>query len=157
MHESSCGGLCFAGWPLRKTSHDSTFLTSFFTFHPYRYILSQAAILGDHAKDAKGYGWSNLDAGTHDWATLRSNVQDYIKGLNFSYRVQLREAGVTYLNKLGAIFVVNCCCLLLFSICQSAIALMLLVPLLLAENILCNNICVLILFQVLSRAPIVWS
>jgi len=28
-------------------------------------------------------------------------VQDYIKGLNFSYRVQLREAGITYLNKLG--------------------------------------------------------
>jgi len=28
-------------------------------------------------------------------------VQDHIKGLNFSYRVQLREAGVTYLNKLG--------------------------------------------------------
>jgi len=65
-------------------------------------LFHQAAILGDHAKDAKGYGWSNLDAGTHDWATLRSNVQDYIKGLNFSYRVQLREAGVTYLNKLGA-------------------------------------------------------
>lgn len=39
--------------------------------------------------------------GKHDWATLRNNVQDYIKSLNFSYRVQLREAGVTYLNKLG--------------------------------------------------------
>jgi thioredoxin/glutathione reductase (selenoprotein) len=64
-------------------------------------LMHHAAILGDAAKDAKGYGWSNLDAGKHDWATLRQNVQDHIKGLNFSYRVQLREAGVTYFNKLG--------------------------------------------------------
>mmetsp|Transcript_55540 Transcript_55540/g.109643 ORF Transcript_55540/g.109643 Transcript_55540/m.109643 type:complete len:597 (-) Transcript_55540:367-2157(-) len=64
-------------------------------------LMHHAAILGDAAKDAKGYGWSNLDSGVHDWATLRQNVQDHIKGLNFSYRVQLREAGVTYLNKLG--------------------------------------------------------
>jgi thioredoxin reductase (NADPH) len=64
-------------------------------------LMHHAAILGDAAKDAKGYGWTNLDAGKHDWTTLRQNVQDHIKGLNFSYRVQLREAGVTYLNKLG--------------------------------------------------------
>lgn len=64
-------------------------------------MMHHAAILGDAAKDAKGYGWSNLDTGKHDWATLRQNVQDHIKGLNFSYRVQLRETGVTYLNKLG--------------------------------------------------------
>ena len=39
--------------------------------------------------------------GTHDWVALRQSVQDYIKGLNFGYRVALREAGVVYLNKLG--------------------------------------------------------
>ena len=64
-------------------------------------LMHQAALLGEGAKDAKGYGWANLDAGKHDWPTLRQNVQDHIKGLNFSYRVQLREAGITYLNKLG--------------------------------------------------------
>jgi len=87
--------------------HTTFFLTFSLSFQPSSLSphLLQAAILGDHAKDAKGYGWNNLDAGTHDWATLRSNVQDYIKGLNFSYRVQLREAGVTYLNKLGEICV----------------------------------------------------
>jgi len=42
-----------------------------------------------------------LDKGKHSWETLRQNVQDHIKGLNFAYRVQLREAGVTYINKLG--------------------------------------------------------
>jgi thioredoxin reductase (NADPH) len=57
--------------------------------------------LGEGAHDAKGFGWSGLDKGKHSWETLRQNVQDHIKGLNFAYRVQLREVGVTYINKLG--------------------------------------------------------
>lgn len=63
-------------------------------------LMHQAALLGEHIKDSKGFGWSTGEK-KHDWVTLRDNVQDYIKGLNFGYRVQLREAGVTYLNKLG--------------------------------------------------------
>jgi thioredoxin reductase (NADPH) len=35
------------------------------------------------------------------WETLRENVQNYIFGLNFKYRVRLREKNVTYLNKLA--------------------------------------------------------
>jgi len=35
------------------------------------------------------------------WETLRENVQNYIRGLNFKYRVALREKEVTYLNKLA--------------------------------------------------------
>ena len=35
------------------------------------------------------------------WETLRENVQNYIRGLNFKYRVAFREKEVTYLNKLG--------------------------------------------------------
>lgn len=58
--------------------------------------------IGEGAHCAKGFGWSGLDGGKHDWEVLRQNVQDHIKSLNFSYRVQLREAGVTYLNKLGS-------------------------------------------------------
>ncbi len=64
-------------------------------------LMHTAAILGDLAKDAKGYGWENLQEGKHNWATLKDNVQDHIRGINFGYRVQLREKGVTYLNKLG--------------------------------------------------------
>mmetsp|Transcript_7691 Transcript_7691/g.12776 ORF Transcript_7691/g.12776 Transcript_7691/m.12776 type:complete len:610 (+) Transcript_7691:75-1904(+) len=64
-------------------------------------LMHQSALLGEAAKDAKGYGWMGLENGKHDWETMRSNVQDHIKGINFSYRVQLREAGVTYLNRLG--------------------------------------------------------
>jgi len=35
------------------------------------------------------------------WATLRENIHNYIRGLNFKYRVALREKEVTYLNKLA--------------------------------------------------------
>ena len=34
--------------------------------------------------------------------------QDHIKGINFGYRVELREEGVTYLNKLGEKRAVQC-------------------------------------------------
>ena len=64
-------------------------------------LMHYGATLGDLAKDAKGYGWSGLETPSHDWKTLRSHVQDHIKGLNFGYRVSLREAGVTYYNALG--------------------------------------------------------
>lgn len=37
----------------------------------------------------------------HKWETMRENVQNFIRGLNFKYRVNLREKNVTYLNKLG--------------------------------------------------------
>lgn len=38
----------------------------------------------------------------HSWETLKQNVQNHIRGLNFKYRVDLREKEVTYLNMLGS-------------------------------------------------------
>jgi len=35
------------------------------------------------------------------WETIRENIQNHIRGLNFKYRVRLREKEVTYLNKLA--------------------------------------------------------
>lgn len=35
------------------------------------------------------------------WGVLRSNIQNYIRSLNFKYRVRLREKNVTYLNQLA--------------------------------------------------------
>mmetsp|Transcript_23849 Transcript_23849/g.40601 ORF Transcript_23849/g.40601 Transcript_23849/m.40601 type:complete len:644 (-) Transcript_23849:377-2308(-) len=40
-------------------------------------------------------------AATHSWDMLKQNVQNHIRGLNFKYRVDLREKEVTYLNLLG--------------------------------------------------------
>lgn len=41
------------------------------------------ALMGDHQKAAASFGWKNTmtaAAGNHDWAAMRSNVQDHIKG-----------------------------------------------------------------------------
>jgi thioredoxin/glutathione reductase (selenoprotein) len=35
------------------------------------------------------------------WELVRENIQNYIRGLNFKYRVRLREKEVTYFNKLA--------------------------------------------------------
>jgi len=64
-------------------------------------LMHTAAILHEMAHDAKSYGWEGGDGASHNWNTLKENVQDHIKGINFGYRVQLREKGVEYLNKLG--------------------------------------------------------
>eukprot|EP00536_Pseudo-nitzschia_multiseries_P008333 jgi/Psemu1/257115/estExt_Genewise1Plus.C_2100048 len=36
-----------------------------------------------------------------NWGVAKSNIQNYIRGLNFKYRVRLREKSVQYLNKLA--------------------------------------------------------
>jgi len=38
---------------------------------------------------------------TVKWGVIRENIQNHIRGLNFKYRVRLREKEVTYLNKLA--------------------------------------------------------
>lgn len=63
-------------------------------------LMHNAALLGEHSDNSSFYGWEGA-APKHDWSTLRQNVQDHIKGINFGYRVALREEGITYLNKLG--------------------------------------------------------
>lgn len=81
-------------------------------------LMHNAALLTDNSKlDAPHYGigvtpqmeesWMGMSqddeekGGVHSWETLRSNVQNHIRGLNFKYRVDLREKEVTYLNQLG--------------------------------------------------------
>ena len=63
--------------------------------------------------DTEAFGISagemTIDNGNNDkgilthfhWETMRENVQNYIRGLNFKYRVRLREKNVQYLNKLA--------------------------------------------------------
>jgi thioredoxin reductase (NADPH) len=49
---------------------------------------------------AKDFGWQGSHA-SHMWSTMVDKVQDYIRSLNFGYRVQLRDQNVKYENKLG--------------------------------------------------------
>mmetsp|Transcript_28234 Transcript_28234/g.60589 ORF Transcript_28234/g.60589 Transcript_28234/m.60589 type:complete len:630 (-) Transcript_28234:270-2159(-) len=43
-----------------------------------------------------------IETETH-WDVVKSNIQNYIRGLNFKYRVRLREKSVQYLNKLATL------------------------------------------------------
>lgn len=69
-------------------------------------LMHTAALINEslHA-DTKPFGIVNEMNGSssiqHSWETMRENVQNYIRGLNFKYRVNLRENEVTYFNKLG--------------------------------------------------------
>ena len=46
------------------------------------------------------YGWKGAENVTlkHDWTVLRGNVQNYIKGINFSYKAKMQEIGADYIN-----------------------------------------------------------
>ena len=52
-------------------------------------------------RDAAEFGWQNITNPKHDWATMQTTIGNYIKSLNFSYKVQLRSANVTYLDGLA--------------------------------------------------------
>jgi len=68
-------------------------------------LFHQSALIGDVLhQDAKSFGWTEAAknvTGTHQWDELTQSVQDYIRGLNFKYRVELREKNVKYENFLG--------------------------------------------------------
>jgi len=71
-------------------------------------LMHTAALISDSVQqDTKAFGImgvSRREEGQeqhHSWGVMKDNVQNYIRGLNFKYRVNLRENEVTYLNKLG--------------------------------------------------------
>lgn len=63
-------------------------------------LMHNAALLAEHNHASASFGWEGQTA-NHNWETLRQNVQDHIKGINFGYKVALREEGLTYINKLA--------------------------------------------------------
>ena len=42
-------------------------------------LMHNAALLGEAAHDAVGYGWVGGNSATHSWEKLRESVQDHIK------------------------------------------------------------------------------
>jgi len=63
-------------------------------------LMHQAAILGESIKDAHEYGWNSEPEKTkHDWPKMVEQIQNHIGGLNWGYRVSLREKSVTYMNE----------------------------------------------------------
>jgi len=62
-------------------------------------LMHQAALLGEAVKDAKSFGWGVEQSPAHDWKKMVEEVQNHIGGLNWGYRVALREKKVTYFNE----------------------------------------------------------
>ena len=54
----------------------------------------------ENYKSASDFGWK-VDENKkteHDWVVLKDNIQNYIKGINFSYVKKMSEAGIHYIN-----------------------------------------------------------
>lgn len=49
-------------------------------------------------KSSVDFGWSEPANKTHDWSTLRANVQNYIKKMNFAYTGALSDENIDYIN-----------------------------------------------------------
>ncbi|CAF0873445.1 unnamed protein product [Rotaria sordida] len=65
-------------------------------------LMHYAGVVGNIIhRDAAEFGWKNVKNDNHDWATMQTMIGNYIKSLNFSYKVQLRSANVTYLEGLA--------------------------------------------------------
>jgi len=63
-------------------------------------LMHQAALLGEAVKDAKSFGWDvDKSQVNHNWGKMVEEIQAHIGGLNWGYKVALREKEVTYLNE----------------------------------------------------------
>merc|ERR1711962_1937860 len=65
-------------------------------------LMHQAGLLGEAIEDAKKYGWQ-VEKPKHDWNVMVQAIQDYIGGLNWGYKVELRDKQVKYINAYGYI------------------------------------------------------
>lgn len=64
-------------------------------------LMHQAAIHGHLLEDSKKFGWDIPQTVTHDWELMRENINNYIRSLNWGYKVALQENSIQYLNCYG--------------------------------------------------------
>ena len=66
-------------------------------------LMHHAATMGALLQTQAGqFGWQGLQAARHDWPSMSGLITDYIKSLNFSYRVALTAANVRYVEAYAA-------------------------------------------------------
>ena len=63
-------------------------------------LFHYSSLLGESIHDMQQAGWKSAiqTHPTHDWAEMVSTVTNFIRKLNFSYRIGARSAGVEYIN-----------------------------------------------------------
>uniref|UniRef100_A0A0A9X5F0 thioredoxin-disulfide reductase (NADPH) n=1 Tax=Lygus hesperus TaxID=30085 RepID=A0A0A9X5F0_LYGHE len=65
--------------------------------------MHRASQIRNDMSDALDFGWEfNKEGVTHNWERMVSQVQSYIKSLNFGYRKMLMENNVKYFNSFGS-------------------------------------------------------
>jgi thioredoxin/glutathione reductase (selenoprotein) len=65
-------------------------------------LMHQSSIIGEILhKDAGVYGW-NVSNSKFEWTHLVDSINNYVKSLNFKYKVDLRDKKVKYENFLGS-------------------------------------------------------
>ncbi len=61
-------------------------------------LMHTAGLIGQTLKDALYYGWELSEPIPHNWVKMKDEIQNYVRSINFGYRVQLRETKVDYIN-----------------------------------------------------------
>ncbi|UYV65576.1 TXNRD3 [Cordylochernes scorpioides] len=77
-------------------------------------LMHTAGLLGQSIKDAAKYGWKLPKEGhdnhaevEHNWTTMKDAVVNYIRSLNWNYKVDLRTKQVKYINSYGVFMTPN--------------------------------------------------
>ena len=65
-------------------------------------LMHYASLCGDSIHEQKSCGWELPEKMQHNWTLMQSNVARHIKSLNWGYKAQLKEKGVTYFNKMAS-------------------------------------------------------
>jgi thioredoxin reductase (NADPH) len=63
-------------------------------------LMHKAGVHGEDMHAASRYGWTHENR-KHNWETLVTQVQNYIKSLNYGYETQLKDKKVEYINAYG--------------------------------------------------------
>jgi len=64
-------------------------------------LMHTAALHHESIQDSAKFGWESVNP-KHNWEQMVMNVGDYIGGLNWGYRVELRDKQVDYKNAFGS-------------------------------------------------------
>merc|ERR1712004_334403 len=64
-------------------------------------LMHTAALHHESIQDSAEFGWESVKP-KHNWEQMIMNVGDYIGGLNWGYRVELRDKQVDYKNAFGS-------------------------------------------------------
>ena len=94
------GGTCVnVGCIPKKLMHNAALLSEGYVKDQPHYGIG---VTSEMEEQWMGMSQDNDHSSPQSWETLKNNVQNHIRGLNFKYRVDLREKEVTYLNQLGS-------------------------------------------------------